>query len=76
MVLAVHRWYRLPLRSPLTSDAQSSFEAVLVAMMGSSCGVGRGSRGRWRMPLRRSVNGKGLVLDSILAEGRSIWFVV
>ena len=26
----------VPLRSPLTGDAQSSFEAVLVAMMGSA----------------------------------------
>ena len=50
----------VPLRSPLTGDAQSSFEAVLAAMMGSSCGVGRGSRGRWRKPLRISVHGKGL----------------
>ena len=30
------------------------------AMMGSSCGGGRGSRGRWRKPLRILVHGKGL----------------
>ena len=47
-----------PLRSPLTGDAQSSFEAVLAAMMGSSCGVGRGSRGRWRKLPRKLVHGK------------------
>ena len=34
-------------------------------MMGSSCGGGRGSRGRWRKPLRISVHGKG-------PEGRSV----
>ena len=48
------------LRPPLTGDAQSSFEAVLAAMMGSSCGGGRGSRGRWRKPLGISMHGKGL----------------
>ena len=50
----------VPLRSPLTGDAQSSCEAVLAAMMGGCCGVGRGSRGRWRKPLRILVYGKGL----------------
>ena len=29
-------------------------------MMGSSCGTERGSRGRWRKPLRILVHGKGL----------------
>ena len=28
-------------------------------MMGGCCGLGRGSRGRWRKPLRISVHGKG-----------------
>ena len=28
--------------------------------MGSSCGGGRGSQGRWRKPLGISVHGKGL----------------
>ena len=55
----------VPLRSPLTGDAQSSFEAVLAAMMGSCCGGGRGSRGRWRKPLRILAHGKG-------AEGGSV----
>ena len=55
----------VPLRSALTGDAQSSFEAVLVAMMGGCCSVGRGSRGRWRKPLRRLVHSK-------LAEGGSV----
>ena len=50
---------------PQTGDAQSSSEAVLVAMMGGCCGVERGSRGRWRKPLRISVHGKG-------TEGRSV----
>ena len=49
----------VPLRSPLTGDAQSSFPAEMAAMMGSCCGTGRGSRGRWREPLRISVQGKG-----------------
>ena len=34
-------------------------------MMGSCCGTGRGSRARWRKPLRISVQGKG-------PEGRSL----
>ena len=46
--------------TPHTGDAQSSSEAVLAAMMGSSCGTERGSRGRWRKPLGISVHGKGL----------------
>ena len=55
----------VPLRSPLTGDAQSSFPAEMVAMMGGWCGVERGSRGRWRKPLRILVHGKG-------PEGRSV----
>ena len=55
----------VPLRSPLTGDSQSSFPAEMVAMMGSCCGTGRGSRARWRKPLRISVQGKG-------PEGRSL----
>ena len=35
----------VPLRSPLTGDAQSSFEAVLVAMMGSAGAGERVPRG-------------------------------
>ena len=50
---------------PQTGDAQSSSEAVLAAMMGSCSGVERGSRGRWRKPLRILVHGKG-------PEGRSV----
>ena len=47
---------------PLTADVRL---IGLAATMGSSCGVGRGSRGRWRKPLRRSAHGKGL-------EGRGL----
>ena len=45
--------------TPLTGDAQSSFPPEMVAMMGSCCGTGRGSRARWRKPLWISVQGKG-----------------
>ena len=37
----------------------------MAAMMGGCCGVERGSRGRWRKPLRILVHGKG-------PEGRSL----
>ena len=50
---------RSPTRSP-TQRVELILEAVLVAMMGGCCGTRRGSRGRWRKPLRISVHGKGL----------------
>ena len=37
-------------------------------MMGSSCGGGRGSRGRWRKPLGISMHGKGLEGGSVRRE--------
>ena len=46
-----------PLDWPVTPRAHP--EVVLAAMMGSCCGVERGSRGRWRTPLRISVHGEG-----------------
>ena len=61
------------LRPPLIADAQSSCEAVLVAMMGSSCSGGRGSRGRWRKPLRISVHGEGSEGESVEWRSGGAW---
>ncbi len=42
-----------------TQRVELILEAVLAAMMGGCCGTRRGSRGRWRKPLRILVQGKG-----------------